>query len=98
MMASSQPGMPPCDSPWGESSGRLKVTPLPTLVAVEDAREDWTGGGGGGEGKCRLSAGSCVCLRVCVQSLHDFLFQLNIAHWTQACDYNIGTVKSHVRM
>ena len=43
MIASSLPAMPPCDGHWGESSGRLKVTPVPTLVLVEDASEAWGG-------------------------------------------------------
>ena len=94
MMASSRPAIPPCDSPWGDSSGRLKVTPLPTLVAVEDAREDWDRGGGGDmQVECMFM---CVCVWVGVQLFHDFQFQLNIAHWNQSCDYNIGMVKSHV--
>ena len=67
MMASSRPGMPPCDSPWGDSSGRLKVTPLPTLVAVEDAQEDWAGGGGEMQVECVfMCVSACVC--VCVYS------------------------------
>ena len=62
MMASSRPGMPPCDSSWGDSSERLKVTPLPTLVAVEDAQEDWAGGGGEMQVECVfMCVSACVC-------------------------------------
>ena len=51
------------------------------------------GGGGDMQVECMFM---CVCVWVGVQLFHDFQFQLNIAHWNQSCDYNIGMVKSHV--